>query len=110
MCGDTAGLITPLCGNGMSMAIHGAKILCDLLLQSNMINGAAIKHDVRQKLEGEYARRWRTHFSRRLFWGRAIQGLFGNTALSEVAIRTVEVLPSAERWLMANTHGRPVEV
>ena len=27
MCGDTAGLIHPLCGNGMAMAIHSAKIL-----------------------------------------------------------------------------------
>jgi len=26
MCGDTAGLIHPLCGNGMAMAIHSAKI------------------------------------------------------------------------------------
>jgi flavin-dependent dehydrogenase len=26
MIGDTAGLITPLCGNGMAMAIHGAKL------------------------------------------------------------------------------------
>ena len=27
MCGDTAGLITPLCGNGMAMAIHSGKII-----------------------------------------------------------------------------------
>ncbi|MGB3149728.1 MAG: FAD-dependent oxidoreductase, partial [Maribacter sp.] len=26
MCGDTAGLIHPLCGNGMAMAIHSAKL------------------------------------------------------------------------------------
>jgi flavin-dependent dehydrogenase len=110
MCGDTAGLITPLCGNGMSMAIHGAKILCDLLLQSDVINGEKIKVDTREILEQEYTRRWRANFSRRLFWGRTIQGLFGNTTLSEVAIRTVDAVPAVERWLMANTHGRPVAV
>jgi flavin-dependent dehydrogenase len=27
MIGDTAGLIHPLCGNGMAMAIHSAKIV-----------------------------------------------------------------------------------
>jgi flavin-dependent dehydrogenase len=27
MIGDTAGLIHPLCGNGMAMAIHSAKLL-----------------------------------------------------------------------------------
>ena len=26
MCGDAAGLITPLCGNGMAMALHGAAL------------------------------------------------------------------------------------
>ena len=33
MVGDTAGLIHPLCGNGMSMAIHSAKICSELLIQ-----------------------------------------------------------------------------
>ena len=31
MIGDAAGLITPLCGNGMAMAIHSAKIVADLI-------------------------------------------------------------------------------
>ena len=26
MIGDAAGMITPLCGNGMSMALHGSKL------------------------------------------------------------------------------------
>jgi 2-polyprenyl-6-methoxyphenol hydroxylase-like FAD-dependent oxidoreductase len=30
MIGDTAGLIHPLCGNGMAMAIHSAKIVSKL--------------------------------------------------------------------------------
>ncbi len=33
MSGDSAGMITPLCGNGMSMAIHSAKILSDCILK-----------------------------------------------------------------------------
>ena len=41
LCGDSAGLITPLCGNGMAMAIHGAKILSDILI-SNTLPGANI--------------------------------------------------------------------
>jgi flavin-dependent dehydrogenase len=31
MIGDTAGLIHPLCGNGMAMAIHSAKIVSKLI-------------------------------------------------------------------------------
>src|SRR5256885_1551451 len=30
MAGDAAGMITPLCGNGMSMAMNASKILADL--------------------------------------------------------------------------------
>ena len=35
MCGDAAGMITPLCGNGMAMAIHSAKILSGLIIEAN---------------------------------------------------------------------------
>lgn len=41
MIGDTAGLIHPLCGNGMAMAIHSAKIaseLCVLYLNEKKIS------------------------------------------------------------------------
>ena len=37
MCGDTAGMIHPLCGNGMSMAISSAKLASDRILQ--FLNG-----------------------------------------------------------------------
>lgn len=33
MIGDAAGMIAPLCGNGMAMAIHSAKIVSERLLQ-----------------------------------------------------------------------------
>ena len=32
MCGDAAGMIHPLCGNGMAMAIHSAKIASELVI------------------------------------------------------------------------------
>src|SRR6476646_7323604 len=31
MVGDAAGMITPLCGNGMSMAFHGSKLAADAI-------------------------------------------------------------------------------
>ena len=30
--GDAAGMITPLCGNGMSMALHSSKIAADMVV------------------------------------------------------------------------------
>ena len=32
MCGDAAGMIHPLCGNGMAMAIHSAKMASELII------------------------------------------------------------------------------
>jgi flavin-dependent dehydrogenase len=36
MCGDAAGMIHPLCGNGMAMAIHSAKIASELVIDCNL--------------------------------------------------------------------------
>ena len=33
MCGDSATMIHPLCGNGMAMAIHSAKIVSEMVMQ-----------------------------------------------------------------------------
>ena len=37
MCGDTAGMIHPLCGNGMGMAIASARLASELVLK--FLNG-----------------------------------------------------------------------
>jgi flavin-dependent dehydrogenase len=110
MCGDTAGLITPLCGNGMSMAIHGAKLLTELILSSGLLASRVITPDQRIQLESAYREQWRLTFSRRLFWGRTIQKLFGNTALTGPVIAVIHAVPPVERWLISQTHGRPLEV
>lgn len=73
MAGDAAGMITPLCGNGMAMAIHSAKILTDLIIEHG--NTTGFSH---QKLEQAYSNSWRKAFSKRLWIGRQIQNkLFG---------------------------------
>ena len=54
MTGDAAGMITPLCGNGMAMAIHSAKIVSDLLVkytQAEKIFKNAIRTTVYRRLE-----------------------------------------------------------
>jgi flavin-dependent dehydrogenase len=110
MCGDSAGLITPLCGNGMSMAIHAAKLLSGLILSSGLLHSNHITALQRTQLEQEYRRMWHRHFSRRLFWGRTIQGMFGNSALTSLAMKSIHTIPPLERWLIANTHGQAIEV
>jgi flavin-dependent dehydrogenase len=101
MCGDAAGLITPLCGNGMAMAIHGAKII------SEHVHQYLTGQYSRLQLEQAYARHWNQQFNFRLKVGRRIQQLFGRPVLSEVAVTLCKNLPGALNFLMKKTHGHP---
>ena len=101
MVGDAAGLITPLCGNGMAMALHGAAL------------AAAAAHDFlagrtnRPQLENAYARAWQAQFGARLRVGRAVQRLFGGSVLSDLVVGGLRHWPAAVRALMQRTHGQP---
>jgi menaquinone-9 beta-reductase len=101
MCGDAAGMITPLCGNGMAMAIHAGKLATEQVLHY-FANGRD-----RQALEADYTRAWQQQFRRRLQLGRTVQRLFGSPLLSEVAVGTLRHMPAAVRLIMRQTHGRP---
>jgi len=81
MSGDTAGMIHPLCGNGMGMAIHSAKILSQLL-----INFFKQKSKDRLQLEKTYTRQWERTFSKRLAAGRFFNVFLPNKHLFEIAV------------------------
>jgi flavin-dependent dehydrogenase len=108
LCGDTAGLITPLCGNGMSMAIAAARLLANTIIQSGILRRRAIPDEARATLEQNYTKAWRKQFGQRLYWGRTIQRFFGALRLSEIVLRGIHAIPPAERWLIRQTHGRPM--
>jgi len=64
--GNTAGEAHPIIGEGMSMAIQSAWILCAHLLQAGTPRHTP-DHAARQRvLHESYAADWRRHFSRRL--------------------------------------------
>lgn len=109
MCGDTAGLITPLCGNGMSMAIAGAQLLSSMIIESGALRSAHLSSVARAALERMYCKKWNQQFGRRLFWGRTIQRFFGSPQLSEIVLRGVHAVPAAERWLIRQTHGQQLK-
>ncbi|WP_247234911.1 NAD(P)/FAD-dependent oxidoreductase [Telluribacter sp. SYSU D00476] len=101
MSGDAAGLITPLCGNGMAMAIHGGWIAAQEIIEYYK------KHRNRKRLEDGYTRRWNEQFSTRLWVGRNVQRMFGNETLSEFALHFFGLLPPLLRLVIRNTHGKP---
>jgi menaquinone-9 beta-reductase len=100
MAGDAAGLITPLCGNGMAMAIHGGWIA------SHEIKKYFQHHHNRQRMEITYSHEWKQAFSTRLWVGRNVQRLFGREVLSEMALHFFGMLPPAMRLMMRSTHGK----
>ncbi len=100
MSGDAAGVITPLCGNGMAMAIHSAKILSEKT--HHFLEGQT----TRAELEGTYAKEWKEIFGFRVWYGRQVQQVFGNKSLSNVAVALVNNSKLISKLVMRQTHGR----
>ncbi|MBC5838736.1 NAD(P)/FAD-dependent oxidoreductase [Flavobacterium muglaense] len=101
MIGDSAGLIHPLCGNGMAMAIHSAKIASDLVCQYQ--NGT-IK--TRGELEKIYKIEWNTNFRSRLQAGRFLSAILRKQKLSSFILRTLVLFPFLLPIIIKKTHGK----
>jgi flavin-dependent dehydrogenase len=101
MIGDAAGMITPLCGNGMSMALHGSKIAAQ---QVTLFLTGKIS---REKMEQEYRAQWQKQFASRLNMGRRIQRIFNRSSLTNIFISIARRFPPLIRYLIRQTHGKP---
>lgn len=102
MIGDTAGLIHPLCGNGMAMAIHSAKICAELAEQFLM---GSIKN--RAILETKYKAAWKANFQNRLNTGRILSKILKKEKLSDILLHLMFKFPPLLRMIIKNTHGKP---
>ena len=99
MIGDAAGMITPLCGNGMSMALHAGKIAAAEI--QDFLAGKIS----RGEMEINYSSQWNKHFAKRLKMGRALQRLFYDPFLTNLTIRVGKAFPSLIKTLIKKTHG-----
>ncbi|MBP4142662.1 NAD(P)/FAD-dependent oxidoreductase [Flavobacterium sp. P4023] len=103
MIGDTAGLIHPLCGNGMAMAINSAKIVSELV---GKFYSTEIKS--REDLEKRYKKEWDLNFKGRLKTGRLLSNLLQKPKLSSLAMRILTVFPFILPVIIKKTHGKPI--
>ncbi|MCB0465139.1 MAG: FAD-dependent monooxygenase, partial [Aequorivita sp.] len=104
MLGDSAGLIHPLCGNGMAMAIKSAQIFSELFFKTFQKSNFE-----RTRLEEEYATQWKNEFEGRLKTGRYIQQVLLSPYASKVGFSIAKFVPSLLPKLIEKTHGSPIK-
>ena len=102
MIGDSAGLIHPLCGNGMAMAIHSAKIVAENVLLINKSHSFD-----RLTLENNYTKQWNYHFKQRLTSGRILSNLLQKSVLSNALLHVLTISPFLLTIIIKKTHGKP---
>jgi menaquinone-9 beta-reductase len=99
MVGDAAGMITPLCGNGMSMALHASKIAYE------HIDKYLQKQINRFDMEEGYKWDWNRKFATRMRNGRMIQSVFGKEWQTEMFIGLMKRFGFLKRKIIESTHG-----
>ena len=104
MMGDTAGLIHPLCGNGMAMAIHSAKLASEETI--DFLSGKIS----RQEMEKNYSSNWDKNFKQRLWYGRILGSILEHSKLSEVLTNSITHLPFLLPIIIRKTHGKEINM
>ena len=100
MVGDSAGMITPLCGNGMSMAMHGSKIAAAEI-------SAFLKNSIsRKEMEKNYSKNWKKNFETRVATGKFVQYFFGRTAATNMLVKIMNKSKVLTNKLINLTHGK----
>lgn len=100
MCGDSAGMIHPLAGNGMSMAIQAAQMASLLILKYK-----SGEISTRAELEKRYTKAWNNEFSARLRSGHIIARLFRLGTFSELLMMGLNLIPFVLPSIIKKTHG-----
>ena len=98
--GDAVGVIHPLSGNGMSVALKSAQIL------SQQVTQFLDKDITRNQLEKGYAKSWEKAFRMRMISSKFYQSLFETTLGSNLAVGALRNKTLGKR-LIKLTHGKP---
>jgi len=100
MVGDSAGMITPLCGDGMAMALRSAELVVPLVssfLQDNL-------KEIDFKRQYTYA--WNREFRKRMQLGRLLHLSFVNPNLASIGVNLCQSLPILGRLFIQATRGK----
>ncbi|NNE33750.1 MAG: NAD(P)/FAD-dependent oxidoreductase [Rhodothermales bacterium] len=97
--GDAAGMISPLCGDGIAMAVESARILSPLI--------SSVVSDVGgfEFLRREYEDQWRQMFERRMRLGGSLQRLLMRRRLAGPSVKLLNLVPGLGSLLIKATRG-----
>ncbi|WP_103030531.1 NAD(P)/FAD-dependent oxidoreductase [Salinibacter altiplanensis] len=100
MIGDAAGMIAPLCGDGMAMALRTADLVSPL--GSDFLNGQCPA----QAFRTNYEAAWTDAFGQRMRLGRWIHAAAFRPGAAWTLVQSCRLLPPLARWMIRNTRGR----
>jgi flavin-dependent dehydrogenase len=100
LAGDASGLIAPLAGDGISMALEAGWLAGDL--SSRFLSGQWQAVELRR----EYMKEWRKRFAFRLALGRMLQPLLLEPASAEKIFRLLAASPAFGQTLIRWTRGK----
>jgi menaquinone-9 beta-reductase len=97
MAGDSAGLIAPVAGSGMGMALQGGKLAAEHLNRflGEQQNAAALR--------SSYAMAWRRQFDSRLRLGRFLQTFMLKPSLLSTGLRLMNTIPPLGTYFLNHT-------
>jgi flavin-dependent dehydrogenase len=103
MIGDASGVIDPLTGNGMAMAIQSALVAAPFVLDLLARAGDRVA------IERAYTATHRAMFASRIAWSRRVAMLLSRPALLDAALRTIRG-PAAGKLLLRKTRATREEI
>jgi len=101
--GDSAGLIHPLCGNGMAMAIHSAH------LASQQVKVFLEGKQDRPTMIKSYGKHWNKQFKSRMRYGNWMQQILIHKKRTRIMYALLSKLPFLLPLIIKKTHGKPVQ-
>ncbi|MCQ3932356.1 MAG: hypothetical protein DPW16_18050 [Chloroflexi bacterium] len=102
MAGDAAGLITPLAGDGMVMALHGG------MLAATYVDKMLRQPTLAKSLLKDYAREWRQHFANQMRLARALQSIMLRPSLLTPGLHLLNKFPVMGELLVRYTRDSHV--
>ncbi len=99
MAGDAAGLIVPLAGDGIAMALESGRLAA--MKTGDFLTGKSSAAELLQR----YTLEWRRAFGRRLMLARVLQVVMLRPRLLSMGLRLLTAVPPLGEYLVTHTRG-----